>query len=58
MAKLFPRMIHPITSNKILAIKEKSLAESGVNLAIKTATPVIPPKVKLFANLKSKFRQP
>ena len=32
--------------------KEKSLAEIGKNFATKTAIPVIPPNVKLFANLK------
>ena len=33
-------------------MKEKSLAESGVNFATSTAKPVIPPNVKLLANLK------
>ena len=33
-------------------MKEKSLAERGVNLATSTAKPVIPPNVKLLANLK------
>ncbi len=39
-------------SNKIFTTKEKSLAEIGRNFATKTAIPVIPPNVKLFANLK------
>ena len=36
----------------MLAIKLKSPAEMSPVLAIRTARPVIPPKVKLFVNLK------
>ena len=52
MRKLLPKTIHPMISNKIFTTKEKSLAEIGRNFATKTAIPVIPPNVKLFANLK------
>ena len=51
-ANFFPRIIKPISNRIMLAIKEKSPAEIGHNLATKTARPVIPPKVKLLANLK------
>ena len=39
-------------SRIMLAIKLKSPAEMSPVLAIRTARPVIPPKVKLFVNLK------
>ena len=46
------KKIKDMISNKIFTTKEKSLAEIGRNFATKTAIPVIPPNVKLFANLK------
>ena len=52
IANFLPRMMNPSRRSSILAIKVKSLAESGENLAIKTARPVMPPNVKLLANLK------
>ena len=42
----------PMMSRIMLAIKLKSPAEMSPVLAIRTARPVIPPKVKLFVNLK------
>lgn len=50
--EFFPRMNIPMMSRIMLAIKLKSPAEMSPVLAIRTARPVIPPKVKLFVNLK------
>ena len=51
-AKPFPRMIRPINRRIMLIIRLKSPAEIIPVFATSTARPVMPPKVKLFVNLK------
>ena len=51
-ANFLPRTIIPMIRSVILTIKLKSAAVIRPVLATRTARPVIPPKVKLFVNLK------
>ena len=51
-ANFLPKTISPTTRRIILMTRLKSLAEISPVLAARTARPVMPPKVKLFVNLK------
>ena len=50
--RIFPENEKPYDQKEHIRNEGKSLAERGVNLATSTAKPVIPPNVKLLANLK------
>lgn len=51
-ANFFPSATKPATRRIMLVMKLKSPAEITPDLATRTASPVIPPNVKLFVNLK------
>ena len=52
VANFLPSTIQPTIRSRIFAANEKSLAEITPDFATSTARPVIPPNVKLLANLK------